>query len=93
VQVPVSCLVPLLSLYISFLIPLSWDRHILHLSEFFLIRFLYFFLQVADLNKERLAQARSFGCKTIDISDPTPIPEQIEKILVSNNFIIDSLSD
>jgi glutathione-independent formaldehyde dehydrogenase len=36
---------------------------------------------VADLNKERLAQARSFGCKTIDISDPTPIPEQIEKIL------------
>jgi glutathione-independent formaldehyde dehydrogenase len=32
---------------------------------------------VGDLNKERLQQARSFGCETVDISDATPLDEQI----------------
>jgi glutathione-independent formaldehyde dehydrogenase len=35
---------------------------------------------VADLNAERLAQARSFGCETVDISAGDP-KEQIEQIL------------
>ena len=34
-----------------------------------------------DMIPERLAQARSFGCETVDISEPTPLPEQIAKIL------------
>jgi glutathione-independent formaldehyde dehydrogenase len=36
---------------------------------------------VGDLNKERLAQARSFGCETIDVSESCPLPEQIERII------------
>ena len=35
---------------------------------------------VGDLNEERLAQARSFGCETVDISKAAP-KEQIEQIL------------
>ena len=36
---------------------------------------------VTDFNKERLAQARSFGCETIDLSDGGTITERIEQIL------------
>jgi glutathione-independent formaldehyde dehydrogenase len=36
---------------------------------------------VGDLNKERLQQARSFGCETVDISDSTPLEEQVRNIL------------
>jgi len=36
---------------------------------------------VGDMNKERLEQARSFGCKTIDLTKDEPIEEQIKKIL------------
>ncbi|BBH15804.1 formaldehyde dehydrogenase, glutathione-independent [Nocardioides baekrokdamisoli] len=35
---------------------------------------------VADLNEERLAQARSFGCETVDLTKGGP-QEQIEQIL------------
>jgi glutathione-independent formaldehyde dehydrogenase len=35
---------------------------------------------VADLNKDRLAQARSFGCQTVDVSLGDP-KDQIEQIL------------
>jgi glutathione-independent formaldehyde dehydrogenase len=35
---------------------------------------------VADLQPERLAQARSFGCETIDVSKGNPV-DQIEQIL------------
>src|SRR5438067_4130970 len=35
---------------------------------------------VGDLNKERLAQAKSFGCETIDVSKGE-VPDQIEQIL------------
>jgi glutathione-independent formaldehyde dehydrogenase len=35
---------------------------------------------VGDLNKERLAQARSFGCQTVDVSQGEP-KDQIEQIL------------
>lgn len=35
---------------------------------------------VGDLNPERLGQARSFGCETIDLREDTPIPEMIEQI-------------
>src|SRR5712692_1482242 len=35
---------------------------------------------VGDLNQERLAQARSFGCETIDVSKGE-VPDQIEQIL------------
>lgn len=35
---------------------------------------------VADLNEERLAQARSFGCETVDVSKGDP-GDQIEQIL------------
>src|SRR5215213_7238198 len=35
---------------------------------------------VGDLNKERLEQARSFGCETVDVSEQTP-QEQVEQIL------------
>jgi len=35
---------------------------------------------VGDLNEERLAQARSFGCETVDVSKGTP-QEQIEQLL------------
>ncbi len=36
---------------------------------------------VGDLNKERLAQARRFGCETVDVSKSATIQEQIENIL------------
>jgi len=36
---------------------------------------------VGDLNKERLAQAKSFGCEVVDVSLDTPIHEQINQIL------------
>ena len=36
---------------------------------------------VTDFNKERLAQARSFGCETIDLSGGGTITERIEQIL------------
>ncbi len=35
---------------------------------------------VADLNQDRLAQARSFGCETVDVSKGEP-KEQIEQLL------------
>jgi glutathione-independent formaldehyde dehydrogenase len=35
---------------------------------------------VGDLNKERLEQARSFGCEAVDVS-AAPIPDQLEQIL------------
>ena len=35
---------------------------------------------VADLNEERLAQARSFGCETVDVSKGDP-KDQIEQLL------------
>jgi glutathione-independent formaldehyde dehydrogenase len=36
---------------------------------------------VGDMNKERLQQARSFGCETVDVSLPASIADQIEQIL------------
>jgi len=36
---------------------------------------------VGDLNAERLAQARSFGCETVDVSKSASVSEQIEQIL------------
>jgi glutathione-independent formaldehyde dehydrogenase len=36
---------------------------------------------VGDRNLERLAQAKSFGCETVDISKHASIPEQLEDIL------------
>ena len=36
---------------------------------------------VGDLNKDRLAQAKSFGCETVDVSKSATIGEQIEAIL------------
>ncbi|WP_258111393.1 formaldehyde dehydrogenase, glutathione-independent [Alicyclobacillus sp. SP_1] len=36
---------------------------------------------VGDLNEERLAQARSFGCETINLAQHADIGEQIEQIL------------
>ena len=36
---------------------------------------------VADLNEDRLAQARSFGCETIDVRSATPVTEQVAAIL------------
>jgi glutathione-independent formaldehyde dehydrogenase len=36
---------------------------------------------VSDFNKDRLAQARSFGCETIDLSQGGTITERIEQIL------------
>src|ERR687896_882016 len=36
---------------------------------------------VGDLNEERLAQARSFGCETINVGEGTPIEEQIAGIV------------
>src|SRR5690242_1297635 len=39
---------------------------------------------VGDLNKERLEQARSFGCETVDISENTPLEEQVREILGVN---------
>jgi len=39
---------------------------------------------VGDLNKQRLQQARSFGCETVDVSDDTPPDEQVRAILGVN---------
>ena len=36
---------------------------------------------VGDLNKERLNQARSFGCETIDLTKDASLPDQIDQIL------------
>jgi glutathione-independent formaldehyde dehydrogenase len=36
---------------------------------------------VGDMNPERLAQARSFGCETVDLSQDVEITDQIEDIL------------
>ena len=36
---------------------------------------------VGDMNKDRLAQARSFGCETIDLTHDGSLPEQIDAIL------------
>ncbi len=36
---------------------------------------------VGDMNKERLAQARSFGCETIDLAQDAALPDMIEQIL------------
>jgi glutathione-independent formaldehyde dehydrogenase len=36
---------------------------------------------VGDLNPERLAQARSFGCETVDLTQKAQLGEQIEQIL------------
>jgi glutathione-independent formaldehyde dehydrogenase len=36
---------------------------------------------VGDLNDERLAQARSFGCETVNVGSDTPVEEQIAEIL------------
>lgn len=36
---------------------------------------------VGDLNKERLDQAKSFGCEVVDVSSDVPVPEQIRSIL------------
>jgi glutathione-independent formaldehyde dehydrogenase len=36
---------------------------------------------VMDFNKERLAQARSFGCETLNLSEGGTVAEQIEQIL------------
>ncbi len=38
-------------------------------------------VMVGDLNKERLAQAKSFGCETIDLTKDATLSDQIEKIL------------
>jgi glutathione-independent formaldehyde dehydrogenase len=36
---------------------------------------------VGDMNPQRLAQARSFGCETIDLTRSATLPEQLEQIL------------
>lgn len=36
---------------------------------------------VGDMNKERLAQARSFGCETVDLTQDASPPEVLEQIL------------
>jgi glutathione-independent formaldehyde dehydrogenase len=36
---------------------------------------------VGDMNSDRLAQARSFGCETVDLSQDASLADQIEQIL------------
>jgi glutathione-independent formaldehyde dehydrogenase len=36
---------------------------------------------VGDLNADRLAQARSFGCETVDVSQDATLEDQIAQIL------------
>jgi glutathione-independent formaldehyde dehydrogenase len=36
---------------------------------------------VGDMIKERLKQAESFGCETVDLTKDVPLPQQIEQIL------------
>ena len=46
---------------------------------------------VGDMNKERLKQAESFGCETIDLTTDTPVEEQIAAITGSPE--VDSFVD
>jgi len=46
---------------------------------------------VGDLNQDRLAQARSFGCKTVDLTSSETLVEQIDKIL--GEPVVDSAID
>jgi len=46
---------------------------------------------VGDLNGDRLAQARSFGCETIDISKDATLEDQVAQILGTNE--VDSAVD
>src|SRR3954454_18921014 len=46
---------------------------------------------VGDMIDERLAQARSFGCETIDLREKTPLGEQIAEIL--GEPVVDSAVD
>jgi len=39
---------------------------------------------VGDLNKERLEQARSFGCETVDVGQSATLEEQVDQILHTN---------
>ncbi|MHA6625406.1 formaldehyde dehydrogenase, glutathione-independent [Pseudonocardia sichuanensis] len=39
---------------------------------------------VGDLNADRLAQARSFGCETVDISQDATLEDQIAQVLGTN---------
>jgi glutathione-independent formaldehyde dehydrogenase len=39
---------------------------------------------VGDLNADRLAQARSFGCETVDVSEDATLEDQIAQILGTN---------
>jgi glutathione-independent formaldehyde dehydrogenase len=36
---------------------------------------------VGDMNKDRLKQAESFGCETVDLTQDASLPDQIEQIL------------
>jgi glutathione-independent formaldehyde dehydrogenase len=36
---------------------------------------------VGDMNKDRLGQAESFGCETVDLTQDASLPDQIEQIL------------
>ncbi len=36
---------------------------------------------VGDMNPDRLEQARSFGCQTVDLRNNAPLPDMIEQIL------------
>lgn len=36
---------------------------------------------VGDMNAERLKQAKSFGCETVDLSQPGDLPDKLEQIL------------
>ncbi len=36
---------------------------------------------VGDMNKDRLAQARKFGCQTVDLTEATPLPEQLRRLV------------
>lgn len=36
---------------------------------------------VGDMNPDRLAQARSFGCETIDLRNNAPLPDQLAQIV------------
>ncbi|MHC5732808.1 MAG: zinc-binding dehydrogenase, partial [Nostoc sp.] len=36
---------------------------------------------VGDLNKDRLKQAKSFGCETVDLTKDATLSQQLEQIL------------
>lgn len=46
---------------------------------------------VGDRIPERLSQARSFGCETVDISSPAPVVEQIE--IITGRRYVDCVID